>query len=194
MKSKRVFAFLVITVLCLTSFHTALAVTPNGVLDLFGARVNRGNANWKIDKIDKKAEGTVNGHSYSLHVNSVNGKVTEIVFRGWFDDLKWVPRGEGMGYTWGPGGAPYFAFTCTVCDLGLFEDDNYSEGPGPLSSEDTYTYLQRGSMGGIDMVEKYWKDITMRKGLIEATNIATGMYVLLRGWEHGEFEAYIRLP
>ena len=87
MKTRRNFTFLVILVLCLSTFNAAQAISPDAVLDLFDVRVNRAEKRWKIDIIDRKAEGTVNGHDYIMYVNAINGKVTEIVFRGWFDDF-----------------------------------------------------------------------------------------------------------
>ena len=192
MKTRRTFTFLAILVLCLSTFNAAQAISPDAVLDLFDARANRNEQRWIIDKLNRKAEGTVNGHDYIIYVNAVNGKVTEIVFRGWFDDFIWVPRWNNMGLTWGPGAEEYFKFVRTLGDLGIFEDEDIGEGPGPLSAG-IYQYLQDGVMYSLDWVKKYWKNISARKGLLEATNIATGTYVMIRGWEHGEFEAYVRL-
>ena len=193
MKTRRTFTFLVILVLCLSTFNAAQAISPDAVLDLFDVRANRNEQRWIIDKLDRKAEGTVNGHDYIMYVNAINGKVTEIVFRGWFDDFVRVPRSNGMGDTWGPGNVSYLAFTTTLHDLGIFEDALFPDG-GPFGCEEPIGNIQRGDIANLKWVKEYWNNLSIRKGLFEATNIATGTYVLLRGWEHGEFEAYFRLP
>ena len=190
---KRIFVMMTIVILALTGIvHSAAAVTPNAVIQLFMSHNHTGN--WKETDI-YRVEGYVNYHDYVLYVNTINGKLTEIVFRGWFDDLQKVPRGENMGYKWSDGINVYVDFTTTLLDLGIFEDDNYPDGANPLNPDDTYPILLRGSISDrpLGFMKESWRNIHISKGLLEATN-KTGAYFLLRGREHGEFEVYVKLP
>ena len=193
---KRVFVFLTVMILALTCIvHSAGAVTPNAVVQLFLSQNLPGN--WKKTDI-YRVEGRVNYHDYAMYVNTENGKITEIVFRGWFDDLQKVPRlgnADLYGYTWSEGITAYFDFIYTLLDLGIFEDNNYPDGATPLNPDDTYPFLQRGSIGDgpLSIMKESWRNIYISKGLLEATN-KTGTYFLLRGREHGEFEVYVKLP
>ena len=171
--------------------QSAGAVTTDAVIRLFLSRNPPGN--WRKTDTDR-VEGYVNYHDYVLYVNTINGKVSEIVFRGWFDDLQKIPRGERMGYKWSDGIEAYFAFTVTLEDLGIFEDNNFPDGANPINPDDTYPILLRGSIGTLDIMKESWRNIHISKGLLEATNKATGAYFLLRGREHGEFEVYVKLP
>ena len=193
---KRVFVFLTVMILALTSIvHFAGAVTPNAVIQLFLSQ----NLPGKWEKTDiYRVEGRVNYQDYTLYVNTYNGKITEIVYRGWFDDLQRVPRlgnADLYGYTWSEGITAYFNFIYTLLDLGIFEDDNYPDGTTPLNPDDLYPRLQRGSIDdwSLNYMKESWRNIYISKGLLEATN-KTGAYFLISGREHGEFEVYVKLP
>ena len=191
---KRVSAILTVMVLTVFSIvQSASAVRPNAVIDLFLSKNLPGT--WEKTDI-YRVEGVVNYHDYEMYINTNNGKITEIVFRGWFDDLQTVPRPGINGYTWSDGISVSYAFAYTLYDLGLFDDVNFPDGTAMLAPDDTYPILQRGWIGesALNNLKASWKNVYVNKGRLEATNKTTGVFFMLRGWEYGEFEVYVRLP
>ncbi len=189
---KRFFALFSVAVLLLTGMvGSAAALSPDAVLTLVISY--DGSGQW--EKADMNTlERSINGHRYTVCVNAPKGRVSEIRFRGWFDDLE--PDHGEIRYT--EAISAFYNFAYVLYDLGIIEDglDDFPEGISPFTPDCVYERLKNGVdwSWGFARLDNSWENMVIDVGVFEGTNRSTGAYVLMTGSPNSDFEAYIKLP